>query len=571
MSDKRRQEPIPAEQHTQDEKRVNSQLVAMDMTETARKTLDMFGFGDSSPGGRTSFEGYDLNAIIDLVENSDPEHLESAGEALWKARDAIWSAAEELGDHLDGVDWRGESGDAFRKWGRGLVAHARRLGDFAGTAGTQITVAGTGLASVRSAMPPRDSRLSRRSPEDIQVPDQVMGNPEYEAAVKAEHNRQEAINQINRLASYYAISGQALAEQEPPRFDKRLGVDVPRPAGGKRQSPPAGILSKGADGVSVSSVGPGSAARTAAGESGSVTATNGRSSYEVWASASAPDKSTPTEISGIASAPAPTTASGMAPAPSMPTGTGPAGGTAPPIVTGFVPPVSASSSWPARSLGMPRTVSRFGGEPGKASPAGGGPVAGGHSGTRVGRPGSMGGAPSATGRSDADVRAPAAGQSGVMGGRPMAAHAGTSAPSNLRTGQGNGIVGGTPQRTAYGTSSGIQSRHGTSPGTVIGGTGSSGGTPRPDRPGAPASGANGVVGAPRSTSESGSKGFTSGGAGLVRRSAGRRTSDREDEENPRSTRPDHLTEDEETGAARRRGAVPPVIDEQDPWKVRQSG
>ncbi|MCP9962374.1 hypothetical protein LUX05_15170 [Streptomyces somaliensis] len=49
---------------------------------------------------------------------------------------------------------------------------------------------------------------------------------------------------------------------------------------------------------------------------------------------------------------------------------------------------------------------------------------------------------------------------------------------------------------------------------------------------------NGVVGTPRS----------------------QRDKDQKDEGHPGSERPDFLVEDEETWAARRRGAVPPVID-----------
>ncbi|MFD8962186.1 hypothetical protein ACFV0W_35885, partial [Streptomyces anulatus] len=59
---------------------------------------------------------------------------------------------------------------------------------------------------------------------------------------------------------------------------------------------------------------------------------------------------------------------------------------------------------------------------------------------------------------------------------------------------------------------------------------------------------------------SNAKGFTAGGAGLVRGPAGRRNSGRQEEDDNGSTRPDYLTEDEETWNAGRRGAVPPVVD-----------
>lgn len=239
MSDEKQPNLTPAEQHQQDEGRVQTQIVVTDMTEMAGRALESFGFGNPRTGGRTSFEGHQLNALIDMVENTNPEHLESAGEALWKARDAIRRAAKELKDHLKGVDWQGESGTAFRAFGTGLVAHAEKLGDFADAAGTQITVAGTGLASVKSAMPPRDSRMIQTDVKDILFPARTETNPQYAAALEVEKNRQEAINQINRLASYYSVSEEVLAGQEPPRFDKNLGISMPQPIDVGRSPLPA--------------------------------------------------------------------------------------------------------------------------------------------------------------------------------------------------------------------------------------------------------------------------------------------------------------------------------------------
>ncbi|WP_307660774.1 hypothetical protein [Streptomyces sp. V1I1] len=42
--------------------------------------------------------------------------------------------------------------------------------------------------------------------------------------------------------------------------------------------------------------------------------------------------------------------------------------------------------------------------------------------------------------------------------------------------------------------------------------------------------------------------------------SGQQQSGEDEQERTGSTRPDYLTEDEETWTARRRGAVPPVID-----------
>ncbi|MFZ4267638.1 hypothetical protein [Streptomyces arboris] len=558
MSDEKQPELTPAEQQKQDEGRVNTQLVVTDMTELGREVLSLFPFGGGGRAGRTSFEGHELNAIIDLVENANPADMENAGKALWEARDAIRSASKELSDHINGVDWQGESGEAFRKWGLSLATHAEKLGDFADAAGTQITVAGTGLASVRNSMPPRDRRMIQTDVDDILFPARTETNPQYAAALTVEKNRQEAINQINRLASYYAVSEEVLAGQEPPRFDQRLGVDMPKPDGGSEYRSESPSSARGGD-LSGSSAAPVTPVRAVPGESGSVASASGRMPGEVLGSAPVLGKSTSTEINSVATPTAPTMTTGTAPTPSATGGPAPVNTPTPPMAPSLGIPVSAGSSRATGSPAAPRSATQAGAGLGKASPAGASATARGATGSPIGRPSPTTGGSSATGRSIGGAQLPTAGQSGVMGGRPMPTHGGTAAPGGARTGQGNGIVGGTPQR-ATSASSGAGAARGVPRGTVIGGPGASGSAPRSSQRGAPVSGANGVVGAARGTSGSGSKGFTAGGAGLVRGPAGRRKTDRKDEENTGSTRPDYLTEDEETWAARRRGAVPPVVE-----------
>ncbi|MFD4694308.1 hypothetical protein [Streptomyces sp. NPDC058463] len=585
MSEPKKPEPgseaktelTPAEQAQQDQERVQGQLVVTDVTRQMQDVMEAFGFGGSGSSGRTSFEGHELNAMIDLIENSNPEHLEEAGQALLKARTAINDAAKELKDFIAAVDWEGESGTAFRDWGNGLVAHATKLGEFAQTAGTQITVAGTGLASVRNSLPPRDTRLNRKSPDEIETPKRIDGNPEYAAALKVEKDRQEAINQANRLASYYAVSEETLAAQEPPRFDKQLDVAMPRPQGyvGEGTGQATGNSSEGSGSGSAQAV----AERPATGGLGS---SSGGAPREAPVSVSpVVGNSISTEINSVATPPAPVTTSGPSPTPA-PTGpTGPVGGPnlTPPMATGFVNPVTSSSRVPQATTGAPKAVGQTGfGGPRASGPTAGGPAANGRTGPPVGRPGPVSGG-SASGRGG--PQPPTAGRSGVTGGRPMAAgHTGTSGATGPRAGRAaTGIVGGTPQRAVPGGATPGGAR-GVPRGTVIGaggaarpggpvggvgqrgvvGAGGASSASRPGGRGTPST--NGVVGTPRGGavgSGAGSKGFTAGGAGLVRGPAGRRDSEDEDQDGG-TPRPDYLTEDRETWEAGRRGVAPPVIE-----------
>ncbi|MFH9618016.1 hypothetical protein [Streptomyces pratensis] len=581
MSEPTKQEPgsesqpelTPAEQQKHDEARVQGQLLVTDVGRVMQPILDVFGSSGSS--GRTSFEGHELNAMIDLIENSKPEQLEEAGKALWDARDAIKKASQELKDFIGGVEWEGESGTAFRDWGNGLAVHADKLSEFADVAGTQITVAGTGLASVRNSLPPRDSRLIRKSPDEVEAPKRIEGNAEYEAAVKVEKDRQEAINQANRLASYYAVSEETLAAQEPPRFEKKLDVAMPRPRNRRVDSDSDGSSSE-SDGTSrggVSGVPERSAAPDASGAIGHAVTVERPGSVEPVL-----DKGTSTEINSVATPTAPAN-SPITPSPAPTTSPAP-GGNPPPVANGFVNPVTSNSR--PQGAPAPRTVSQSGFSGARQNgPTASGPAANSRAGSPVGRPAPMTGGPASgnPARAVGGPQSPTAGRPAVTGGRPVAAgHSGTSPATGPRAGRASGITGGTPQRAVPGGSNPGGAR-GVPRGTVIGaggaarpggpaggigqrgvlGAGGTNGASRPGGRGTPST--KGVVGTPRGGAGGpggNAKGFTAGGAGLVR-GPGRRDS-RDEEQDDGTPRPDYLTEDRETWEAGRRGAAPPVIE-----------
>ncbi|OLZ66993.1 hypothetical protein AV521_26810 [Streptomyces sp. IMTB 2501] len=178
--------------------------------------------------GRTNFESHQLNEMKDMVDSASPEHLEDAGKALWEARDAIHTAAEELSGHIARIDWHGEAASAFHAWAGNLVTNAYALGDYADNAGTHITAASTGLVSVRKSMPPHDTRLTPMGVHDFPLVTQVAGNKDYQAAVTVEKHRQEAINQMNRLASYYSVTEESLRGEQAPTFGKMPDMGVPQ-------------------------------------------------------------------------------------------------------------------------------------------------------------------------------------------------------------------------------------------------------------------------------------------------------------------------------------------------------
>ncbi|MFF7332428.1 hypothetical protein [Streptomyces sp. NPDC008150] len=447
--------------------------------------------------GETNFEGHHLNTMIDMVDSAKPEHLETAGKAMWDARDAISEAAEELNGHIGRVDWTGEAADSFNTWGSKLVTHARQLATFAEAAGTQITAAATGLASVRSSMPPRDTRANPKTVAEIPHVKRVESNHEYAAAVQVEDHRQEAINQMNRLASFYSVSEEALAAQEPPVFETMPDVGVPKPEyRGGRDLPPEGGSHLGSGRTTVGPGHVGTASHTTAvvhhdstGEA-PLPPHQGDSSQVVSPHRGSPTATIPapgTEIASVGTLPHGSAAQAPS-APAVPSTSGssalpatPVSGVASPVVGGAFARASGSpgsgSAFPSRgrvpgsgASTTSRAVSDPEGRAGATSRASG----------SAGRSGATGRASNGpVGRTSATGQAGARGTAGRTGGTPVgkgqvgrgisggtpratgtAAKGGPGARGALR---GNGVVGGKPKGALSGNTGAKASR-----GNVVG-------------------------------------------------------------------------------------------------------
>ncbi|WP_328768282.1 WXG100 family type VII secretion target [Streptomyces sp. NBC_00286] len=457
MSDEQNQGPHQAEKE-QAAQQVSVINLVSKMTE-----IDFLPFGGKLPRifGKTNFEGHDLNAMIDMVESAKPEDLETAATALLNAQTAIEDAAGELEGHISRVDWEGESGEAFRKWGAKLVIHARKLADFAEAAGTQMTASATGLASVRNAMPPRDTRQDPKTVADIPTPKRVDGNEEYAAALKAEQDRQEAINQMNRLASFYEVSETTLAQQEPPVFEAMPDVGVPKPQDyGTPIRPGAEVQGAGGLGAARESAVAGQeSSGTASGQSrfGDTTP----SLKDVDGSAVSSDGAVGTEIDSVGTLQPPQEAARSTPNSAQPiTSSGSSSGGAPlPFASG---PASLARG------GQSGRTSGFGGTTGNRSPI--------SAQGRAGAPGGTVGGRGATGPISAQGRTGTPG--GAVGGRgvtgPISAQGRAGAPGGVAGGGGAGPMG----RAAATGPSGVRAG-GTAAGNSPVGRGISGGTPRP--------------------------------------------------------------------------------------------
>ncbi len=557
--------------HEADYDRVSQQNAAADLTRGLEERPSFRLFGgllksavESTPlgsamQGRTNFENHDLNQMVELVEQTNPEDLESSGKALWDARDAIREAAKELDGHIGNVHWVGEAGEAFRKWGRSLVTSTHGLSTFAGGAGDQITAAAVGLANVRTAMPERDTRPTSKAlrPEQLPTPMQVDGNSEYAEAVRVEKDRQEAINQMNRLSSYYAVSEEMLAGLEPPTFTAMPDVGVPKPGrdfydGGQTAPPPRGV--QGDETGSFS----GSHSTTTMkdplqpqGAQGTSVSPGGITQQAIHT-----DIPIATTIDSVGT---PTLPAPPATGHTLPTTLPPADSSGPngPFGSGYGTPVPPGRT--GRVAGGPHRAKTPFSAPGpvtRGSGSGGGSGRPGNQGplNQVGRP-TPTGQPGAKGVTSGGTNPSPMGR-GVSGGTPRANPAMAPRPTSgpvTGAGRTGGVVGGRPA-----SAPGVAGRGAPKlpRGTVVG---AEAGSQTARGRSATKPGITGVPAGLRSAAGAERNGMTRGGAGLVRGPGGRgRRRDEREEEG--TQRPDYLVEDEETHLPTNpRRDVPPVV------------
>ncbi|MER6617876.1 hypothetical protein [Streptomyces xantholiticus] len=596
MSDEKQPKPELTPEQLQKQEQAEQQQDASEIKQQYAGTDMMHWLNDILPFGlsvstnylgTSNFEGRKLNEMLDLLDSANPADLENAGETLQKATKALNKAAKELSDFVTGTDWKGEAALAFESYGQSLVTYAWDVGRYANAVGAQMKVASTGLASVRNSKPPRDGRLVQKKPEDFSMPERTEGNADYQKALQAEKDRQEAINLMNRLASYYTVSNAMLTGEKIPTPPKRLDVAVPEPT---RVRGPGESYKTGAV--------PAETARATAQSSGAESDfLGGRDSTSgVADTRTAPvlSSNTSMQIDTVTAPPSPTTAPNTPP-PSPVTGP-PSSQNGPlpqmPFTSGPVrnpnnrlsgPPIARATGGPGAdklgrtgSTGHPNPpVGRATGTPGVPRVSGG-PASDGRANNPVGRPTGMGPGGGQVGRGGQTTgQPPMTGRAGTTG-QPITGRTASGPSTGMRGGRGDSIVGGTPQRTAGGSASGRIPK-----GTVVGGESLAQGRSAASRPGqsgvigassgnagqhttgrGPAS-SNGVVGTPRNSGQRarpGAGGYTTGGAAVLGGRRNQRQSGEDELERSASERPDYLTEDEETWAARRRGPVPPVID-----------
>ncbi len=481
----------------------------------------------SKVAGETDFESRDLEVMQAMVDDANPSELETASTDLWTAAGKIKEIGEEIKKRVDKVGWKGEFGETFHGWGHRLGDDIIVLSEYTENAGKNIGAAGEGLSQVKTAMPKPDYTYAYAPrPETFPAPEKVETNPTYAAALKKEKDRGEAIQQMNRLASYYRVTRENMGSAPEPKFGTAPDMGFPVPPMMEAPNPPGG---------------------TTVADARSHTPSPGGGAVQSGVPG-APGSNAPavSQDDVVHSSPVGTDLNSVAPPTVTPVDRGPAVVNTPVNNGPSHGPNLAGPGYPGPSnrSGYSKTQGSGYGQSKTPGPINGVPRS-------VSGPGGT-----STGRSTGPTTPPAGRHTGIVGGTP----------------QSSGSQSGTPRiprGTVVGGEHGPMGRPPTGMGGGAGPTGAGTGSPSPGR--RLASTPGGVVGNPRSAPLPGAaaRPFTPGGTGLATNgSAGRptgmapRTGPATPGERSRndSERPDYLTEDEETWAAGRAGHVPPVVE-----------
>ncbi|NEC03691.1 hypothetical protein [Streptomyces sp. SID7909] len=466
----------------------------------------------------TDFENMSFEDMLNMIRGVDPLALMGRGNALIDAHAEIEKIGNELKEHVSRTKWKGKGGDAFREWGDDFAKQTLKLADYAGAAGASLRTAGQALIEVSTVLNSHPMATSEPIPN---VAAEMMRLSAVEDA------RNEAIPQMNKLASYYMTAQQMIATQEEPLFKPlpastlpEMPVDAWKDRYGSEEGsdtpPVSGAPSTSGPGAGHQSV----TAQPVDGATSPVTSVSDRTPHTV---------TTPQAVGATP---------GTTPGAPDTTGTG--------IDTVTLPQAPPTMASPLNGGPPPQPPVSGGGGPTAIPP--------------VALPPQPGGV-----RRIAPVAPAPVGRGGVEGVRPPAApRADPAIHGGMPARSVTGPVAGGPRGTVIGgegpvTGRGMMGGHGVGPVGSPMGRGAGAGASRRlvTEPG-------GMVGSPRGAGAA--REFTPGGSGLVRGAGmgamgpmggtqnARRRPGRRDGESP-----DYLTEDEETWDTGD-GVVPPVID-----------
>ncbi|MGW7573494.1 hypothetical protein [Streptomyces sp. NPDC054765] len=169
--------------------------------------------------GCTNFEDASHQALYSMVADGDHMHIVVMGTDLVDAGNEIARITKDLEAYAKQVHWQGEGAQAFDDWTRATAAESRKLGHYATNTGHAMVDAATALGQ---------AKLMPKPPELRNFAEAESGKVSGVTALTKDPAREEAIAEMNRLASYYRTAQEKIARQETPNFRPASGF-VPEP------------------------------------------------------------------------------------------------------------------------------------------------------------------------------------------------------------------------------------------------------------------------------------------------------------------------------------------------------
>ena len=455
------------------------------------------------------FDDHTHEQLQKMIASGTPDKISAHAQTLESAAQIIAQASAYVDSVVSRLEWKGEAAQAYRSWATQFAKEGNKLSEYAQSVGTALSTAGQALNETKSGMPNAGSESAWR--------EETMASPGAE--VSREKARQEAIQRMERLDSYYAVASEQIRDTKEPTFKARALDLPPAPSSGSSGATPDGAQQAAANVPAAQSTG-GPLSQTSLEKNSVAPSQVPHSLPTVEARAPLPDSQVRTDLNSVDTVPdVRPSPSGNVPTQSAPTGTQPASNSPSPSGPSVIPPVTA-------------------GRPGGISP--------GHQqsgGTTSGQAGGIS-------RGSNPLQPPVS--PGIHGGR--ASHL-PSSPTQAGMARGT-VIGAEPGRqgrpTGGGYTPGVSSSGiPTTPG------GSQQGSRRDSRP-------PGGTAHKSSSPTSPRREFTPGGTGLVQggtplgspRGTGQAGQERRNSEQ----RPGYLREKAATWGDNRRRIVPPVID-----------
>ncbi|WP_127151726.1 hypothetical protein [Streptomyces lydicus] len=169
--------------------------------------------------GCTNFENMSHRTLYSMVADGDHMQIGLMGTALVDAGKEISRITKDLEAYAKQLHWQGEGAQAFDAWTKATAAESHKLGHYARS---------TGEAMVEAASALGQAKLMPKPPALRNFAETDTGKVNGVTALTKDPAREDALAEMNRLASYYRTAQQKIAGQETPNFQPASGF-VPEP------------------------------------------------------------------------------------------------------------------------------------------------------------------------------------------------------------------------------------------------------------------------------------------------------------------------------------------------------